>query len=136
MCIRDRTGTEKADGYDFYGIVEHETDEILGTSSCISTGPPSLTNGCAGQGQPATPAAVDLFRYSGTGKLASVFSLSTTPGAYFSYDGGVTNGTSGTNGKAVFYNTLADGDDYADSVSYTHLDVYKRQLILSSGLSR
>jgi len=109
-----RTGTEKADGYDFYGIVEHETDEILGTSSCISTGPPSLTNGCAGQGQPATPAAVDLFRYSGTGKLASVFSLSTTPGAYFSYDGGVTNGTSGTNGKAVFYNTLADGDDYAD----------------------
>jgi uncharacterized protein (TIGR03437 family) len=107
-----RTGTENSRGYDFFGIVEHETDEILGTSSCISTNPPSLTNGCAFSGQPATPAAADLFRYSAAGKLLSVFTLSTAPGAYFSYDGGATNGANG-----VFYNTLPNGDDYGDFIS-------------------
>ena len=30
-------GTEPSDAYDFYGVVEHETDEVLGTSSCVGT---------------------------------------------------------------------------------------------------
>jgi uncharacterized protein (TIGR03437 family) len=107
-----RTGTEKRTGFDFFGVVEHETDEILGTSSCISTGPRSLSNGCDFNGLVGTPSAVDLFRFSAPGKLIAVTSLSTTPGAYFSYDGGVTNGANG-----AFYNTLPNGDDYADFVS-------------------
>jgi len=52
------------------------------------------------------PSAVDLFRYQAPGTLVLE---STTPGAYFSYDGGATNGADG-----AIYNTLANGNDYAD----------------------
>jgi len=103
-----RTGTETADEYDFYSAIEHETDEVLGTSSCISTTGPSLANNC-GTGEPS---AADLFRYSSAGNLVLDSSLSTTPGAYFSFDGGVTNGANGN-----VYNTLDNGDDYGDFVS-------------------
>jgi hypothetical protein len=109
-------GTEASDAYDFYATVEHETDEVLGTSSCISTGSGSLTDGCDSFGT-GTPSAVDLFRYSAPGSLVLDSSLSTTPGAYFSYDGGVTNGATGVGGSPKYYNTLANGDDYADFVS-------------------
>ena len=100
-------GTQPADDYDFYSVVEHETDEILGTASCISTGG-SLTDPCNFLGT-GTPSAVDLFRFAGLGALIPDSSLSTTPGAYFSYDGGATNGADG-----AVYNTLANGRDYAD----------------------
>lgn len=100
-----RTGTEPKGAYDFFSTVEHETDEVLGTSSCINTQAATLSDSC-GNG---VPAAIDLFRYSAAGKLVSDASLSTTPGAYFSYDGGVTNPAPG-----VFFNTLSNGDDYAD----------------------
>lgn len=109
-------GTEPADAYDFYATVEHETDEVLGTSSCIDTGGGSLSNGCDSFGS-GTPSAADLFRYSAPGSLVLDSSLSTTPGAYFSYDGGVTNGAVGVGGSPKFYNTLANGDDYGDFVS-------------------
>jgi hypothetical protein len=108
-------GTEAADAYDFYATVEHETDEILGTASCIDTSG-TLSNGCEVFG-PGTPSAVDLFRYSAPGSLVLDSSLSTTPGAYFSYNGGSTNGAKGIGGSPKFYNTLANGDDYADFVS-------------------
>lgn|GEM_PF-1965529 len=101
-----RNGPEAAGAYDFYSVAEHETDEVLGTSSCVDTTGASLTNGCAGI---AAASAVDLFRYNAGQRVF----IDTTTGAYFSYDGGVTNGTS--NGKV--YNTLANGDDYADFVS-------------------
>jgi hypothetical protein len=117
-------GPEPSDAYDFYSTVMHETDEVLGTSSCISTGPP-LSDGCDGFGpdssQVGTPGAVDLFRYSSAGNLVLDSSLSLTPGAYFSYDGGTTNGAKGNAGDGKFYNTLDNGDDYADFV-YTDLD--------------
>jgi hypothetical protein len=139
-------GAEPADAYDFYGVVEHETDEVLGTSSCISTAainpadlstkgdgarrllrtvrnlahftpatPSGLSDGCGG----STPSAVDLFRYSAAGDLVLDSSLSTTPGAYFSYDGGTTNGADGIANTPKVYNTLANGDDYADFLSST-----------------
>jgi len=108
-------GTEAIDEYDFYATVEHETNEVLGTSSCIDTGGKALSDGCDPFGV-GTPSAVDLFRYSAPGSLVLDSSLSTTPGAYFSYDGGTTNGVSGAAGPKV-YNTLANGDDYADFVS-------------------
>jgi hypothetical protein len=109
-------GTEPSDAYDFYATVEHETDEVLGTASCIDTGGGVLSDGCDSFG-PGTPSAVDLFRYSAPGSLILDSSLSTTPGAYFSYNGGATNGAVGVGGSSKFYNTLVNGDDYADYVS-------------------
>jgi hypothetical protein len=102
-------GPEPSDAYDFYGVVEHETDEVLGTASCIATTAASLSDGCS---YPNEPSAVDLFRYSAPGTLVLDSSLSTTPGAYFSYDGGATNGANG-----FVYNTLDNGEDYADFLS-------------------
>jgi len=100
-----RVGNEGADQYDFYSTAEHETDEVLGTSSCIDTTGPSLSDQC-GNG---VPSAIDLFRYQSAGKLVLI---GTTPGAYFSYNGGQTNGADGR-----VYNTLDNGDDYSDFVS-------------------
>jgi hypothetical protein len=114
--------TEPSDAYDFYSTVIHETDEVLGTSSCIATGPP-LSDGCDGSNpggmETGTPEAVDLFRYSSAGNLVLDSSLSGTPGPYFSYDGGNTNGANGRAGTGKAYNTLANGDDYADFISST-----------------
>jgi len=98
--------------YDFYSVIEHETDEVLGTASCMDTTGSTLANGCSSLGN-NTPAAIDLFRYNAAGSLApngSYVGLGQAPtGAYFSYDGGVTNGA----GNAIF-NTQSNGDDYAD----------------------
>jgi hypothetical protein len=113
------------DAYDFYATIEHETDEVLGTSSCISDpGSPGSLNDtyCDFYGIPTaagTPSAVDLYRYSAPGALILDSSLSTTPGAYFSYDGGAHNDTIGVGGQPKYYNTLNQGDDYADYVSST-----------------
>jgi hypothetical protein len=98
-----RNGVEDPSAYDFFSVVEHEVDEVLGTSSCISTTGATLTNTCPGTN---TPSAVDLFRYASAGNLVL---LDSTPGAYFSYNGGATNGAGG-----AVYNTLSNGDDYAD----------------------
>ncbi len=138
-------GAEPADAYDFYGVVEHETDEVLGTASCVGTaGIDPADLGTKGNGarrllrtvhnvsrfSPAiiglsdgcgsgVPSAVDLYRYSASGDLILDSSLSTTPGAYFSYDGGTTNGANGIANTPKVYNTLANGDDYADFLSST-----------------
>jgi hypothetical protein len=98
-------GTQGPSAYDIYSVVEHETDEILGTASCIDTQTSPLSDFC-GSG---TPSAVDLFRYSSPGQLVLDSSLSTTPGAYFSFNGGVTNGAAG-----AIYHTADDLEDYAD----------------------
>jgi len=100
-------GTIGPDDYDFYSVVEHETDEILGTASCIGTTTSSLVDDCGG----TVASAVDLFRYNSSG--SRVF-IDTTPGAYFAYNG--VNGTGATNGvpTGALYNTIANSDDYAD----------------------
>jgi hypothetical protein len=71
---------------DFFSVVEHETDEILGTMSCI------VDNGvgqCPTNGSTdASPA--DLFRYAAAG-TRSFLSTSNGSPAYFSVDGGVTS---------------------------------------------
>jgi hypothetical protein len=100
-----RNGVVASDAYDFYSVVEHEVNEVLGTSSCISTTGPSLANDCVG----GAPAEVDLYRYDGAGSRVL---LNDNPGAYFSYDGGVTNGAGG-----ALYNTLPGGGDYSDFLS-------------------
>ena len=43
--------------------------------------------------------------------------LDATPGAYFSYNGCSTNGAVGVGGAARLYNTLANGEDYADFIA-------------------
>jgi len=96
-------GTQAANQYDIFSIVEHETDNILGTSSCIGTSEMSLVDQCSG----SNVSAVDLFRYQTPGNR--VFE-STTPGAYFSYNGGVT-------AVGFPYNTLANREGYADFTS-------------------
>jgi hypothetical protein len=103
-----RNGTIDPTAYDFYSVVEHETDEALGTVSCIETQDPTLMNNCSGN-----ESAADLFRYQNAGSLIADSALSTTPGAYLSYNGGVTNAL----GTGVFYNTLSNGDDYGDFVT-------------------
>jgi hypothetical protein len=87
--------------YDFYSVVEHETDEVLGSSSCIDTQGPSLSDGCGG----SNAGAVDLFRYNAG---ARVFA-DTTPGAGFSVNGGLST--------VETYNTLSNGNDYADFIT-------------------
>lgn len=103
-----RNGIIDPSAYDFYSVVEHETDEALGTVSCIETQDPTLQNNCNGN-----ESAADLFRYQSTGNLIADSSLSTTPGAYLSYNGGLTNGL----GTGVYYNTLSNGEDYGDFVT-------------------
>ena len=113
-------GTEPNDVYDFYGVVAHETDEVLGTASCIDTQDGGVLkdpcDGAVGSGT-GNPSAIDLYRYSSAGNLVLDASFDTTPGAYFSFDGGTTNGVKAAAGGAKDYNTLANGDDYADFVS-------------------
>lgn len=140
----DQGGIEPVGAYDFYATVEHEADEVLGTSSCIRTASSenpaaagrnehivtvirpkgadslataattaTLTDDC-GAGMPS---AVDLYRYSASGALVLDSSLSTKDGAYFSYDGGSTDGADGVDGSKKHYNAKANGDDYADFVA-------------------
>jgi hypothetical protein len=79
----------------------------------VTTETAPLSNACPGNN---VPSAADLFRYSGAGALVLDGSLSTTPGAYFSYNGGLTDGATANVGLK-FYNTLDNGDDYGDFVS-------------------
>ncbi len=112
-------GSETSSEYDFYSVVEHETDEVLGTASCISTQSIHLTDACNGYtADNGAPSAVDLFRYNSAGNLALNYAAcigtgSCPSGAYFSYNGGATNGAPG----GPVYNTVANGNDYADFVA-------------------
>jgi hypothetical protein len=111
----DNQGGSQADLYDIYGAIEHETDEVLGTSSCIGTQSTTgkLTDGCDFLGGNGTPSTVDLYRYNSAGSLAVnsnyVGTTGAPAGAYFSYNGGTSNGANG-----FVYNTQPNGDDYSD----------------------
>jgi hypothetical protein len=110
-------GAEPANAYDFYAVVEHETDEVLGTASCITTQTDPLSDECDFDGGNGVPSAVDLFRYSSPGVLALDSSPSTSAGQYFSYNGGVDYGAYGLAEEPKIYNTLDNGDDFADYLS-------------------
>lgn len=92
------TGSLTNSKYDIFSVIEHETDEILGTASCVQTPNTGLVAGCGNNVAP-----VDLFRYTAPGTLAA---FPTTNAAYFSYNGG--------NTAVAWYNHAANGQDYAD----------------------
>jgi hypothetical protein len=91
-------------GLDFYAIVEHETDETLGTISCIGT------NGSLQPYDQCTPVATDaspgdLFRYASAGTRSFLTSANGS-NAYFSINGGIT--------RMAYYNNSPNGADYGD----------------------
>jgi len=88
---------------DFYSVVEHETDEVLGTVSCIGT----IGGAPYDQCNPGTTdaSAADLFRYSAAG-VRSFLDTADGTSAYFSIDGGVTD--------IADYNNSPNGEDYGD----------------------
>jgi hypothetical protein len=108
-----RTGGPITDSeYDFFTIAEHETDEVLGTASCLTfsgTPPPNTTtiDGCTDtNGDGLSPA--DLYRYSSPGTLAWINAASDNLnlGAYFSVNGG--------NTVIATYHNSPDGGDFGD----------------------
>jgi hypothetical protein len=92
--------------YDVHSVIEHETNELFGTSSCRSVLATGIVKACFG-----AESETDLFRYAADG--SKVF-LDPTPGAYFSYDGGATMATPG-------YNTTLIDEDYADYYPFSDL---------------
>jgi hypothetical protein len=88
---------------DFYSVVEHETDEVLGTVSCIGTLGGAPYDQCNPGSTDASPA--DLFRYSAAG-VRSFLDTADGTSAYFSNDGGVTD--------IADYNNSPNGEDYGD----------------------
>lgn len=96
------------DKVDFFMVVEHETDEILGTISCIGTGFDATTSTdipvdqCSTAGD-ASPA--DLFRYASPG-VRSFLTTANGTLAYFSNNGGNTD--------IADYDNSAIGEDYGD----------------------
>jgi PEP-CTERM motif len=99
------SGSQTGSQYDFFSVVEHESDEVLGTiSSC-----------CGEIGGGAFFAPVDLFRYSSNGARNHAFGSNTactvagtTDNACFS----INNGTSLLAG--IQYNNLNNGADVGD----------------------
>jgi PEP-CTERM putative exosortase interaction domain len=91
--------------------VEHETNEVLGTASCITgSSPGTITTSvnCTNH-LPANPAvgvsAPDLFRYASSGTRSYLTTANGTA-AYFSINGGVAN--------IANYNNQPNGADYGD----------------------
>lgn len=103
------TGSYTSGEYDFFTALEHETDEALGTSSCIAntTGTPAIGAGCTNNGIGVS--AADLFRYSADGTrsfLGTNGNQAEGSLAYFSIDGGMTD--------IANYNNTNNGADYGD----------------------
>jgi hypothetical protein len=114
-CIQVGTNVLNASGSpmaSLMGTVEHEVDEVFGTSSALPNG---------GGTQPMDPSAADLFRYSSPGVRSFAQNSSTsvpctgTPMAYFSINGGTTNLNN--------YNNCNNGGDYGDWIHTDGLQV-------------
>ena len=114
-CIQVGTNVLNSTGApmaSLFGTVEHEVDEVFGTSSALPGGGGTL---------PADPSAADLFRYSAPGTRSFAFNLSSdvpctgSPTAYFSINGGVTNLNQ--------YNNCNNGGDYGDWIYTDGLQV-------------
>lgn len=92
-------------GWDYFSLVEHETDEIIGTISCIGTNAGAPVNQCTDTNNNQYVSPADLFRYSAPSTLSFLNTANGTP-AYFSIDGGVT--------QIAPYNNSPNNEDYGD----------------------
>jgi hypothetical protein len=127
-------GSQTGGEYDFFSAVEHETNEALGTSSCLANqsggngaegagcnngpNPDNPGEPCYGSGPPFGDSctfynsqgvsAADLFRYASNGVRSYSTYDGTTNGslAYFSINHGATD--------IVPYNNSSNGADYGD----------------------
>lgn len=96
-------GSPSGSQYDFFSVVEHETDEVLGTSSCLPN--------CSTSFNP-----VDLFRYSSN----AVRTLTAGDNSANCSTASSTNACFTINNGATFinqWNNANNGDDFADWVS-------------------
>jgi hypothetical protein len=111
-----RNGAQGSGTYDIYSAIEHETDEVLGTASCLAgNGNASsvavsvnCTNGLNGNPSTAVSAA-DLFRYSAPGIRSYIGAGGNQADgslAYFSINSGKTD--------LAAYNNSPNGADYGD----------------------
>jgi len=97
-------GTIGSSQYDFFSVAEHETDEVLGTASCLTDRGGATVDGCVVSGHNAL-SPTDLYRYSAPG----TFAFTSSPQAYFSVNGG--------NTIIATYNNTPNGGDYGDWVA-------------------
>jgi hypothetical protein len=105
-----RSGVQSGSTFDFFTAVEHETDEVLGTSSCITFNGSSVVTriDCTnhvGANPPIGVSAPDLFRYASSGTRSYLTTASGST-AYFSINGGTTD--------IAKYNNTTNGADYGD----------------------
>lgn len=98
-------GSPTSAGWDFFSLVEHETDEILGTISCIGTSNGAPYVQCVDGSGNSYVAPADLFRYAAPGTLSWVGTANGSI-AYFSIDGGKT--------AINYYNNSPNNEDYGD----------------------
>jgi hypothetical protein len=98
---------------DFYSVVEHETDEILGSVSCIGGNDVDQCNPVTSTSPGGTDASpADLFRFSGPNQRSFLATSNTCSAfvyeyfAYFSIDDGTTD--------IADYNNCPAGGDYGD----------------------
>lgn len=103
------SGTYSPGDYDFFTVVQHETDEVLGTGSCLQGGTLQVSHMCLNGVWGISPA--DLFRYIAPAQRGFTIGANQAvtlsgPGAYFSIDGGQTS-------IAGLYNS-SNGPDYGD----------------------
>ena len=91
---------------DAYGVVEHETDEILGTISCIGSNSTTAFDQCGTSTTDASPA--DLFRYAALNTPTFLNAVNGST-AYFSVNGGASPATP----YSYYINSPGQGD-YGD----------------------
>lgn len=100
-----RSGSQTSGQYDFYSVVEHETDEVLGTTSCLQngTGGNECVSPLAQPGANPNVSAADLFRYVCGSSTRSFIDSGT---ACFSLNNGTTD--------LKTYNNTTNGEDFGD----------------------
>lgn len=102
--VRFNTATYSSNPAGFLGVIQHEINEVLGTSSSLPNANPPGTAGAL----PTTIAAADLFRYTNAGARSFTVNAANDPAnkAFFRLSSGSPN--------LQEWNNLPNGGDYGD----------------------